>query len=430
MRNGTRWPRRCWLRAAETRAEAALRASPAASPRSRDRLVDIFRGLAFLIIFVSHMPGNDWKRFIPGAWGFSDATEIFVFVSGLAAGYAFVPPFARAGFGIGTLKVVRRAWQVYLGHLIMFFAIAALLSAADFIVGGRTHVDFINLRPFFDDPQRNLIGLLTLTYVPNLFDMLPMYVVILALIPIWVLLARLSPLAPLALSLCLYVAAHLGLNLPAEPWSDRGWFFNPFGWQLLFVLGVSFTAGWLPKPRMSKPLLWLAIAVVVASVPLAAYEIRGGVPVLEEIRAALDPVTDKMALGPLRLVHFLALVIVVRAVVGPGGKRLTGRAVGWVERIGQQSLIVFVSSTFLAELFGVVIYETANTWATTALVTVVAFVAMFWIARASAAMKTVFSPPARPAPPTAAAALPASAPPAAGSPAGQSPPAPRTGRAG
>ena len=408
-----------------------------ARPRSRDRLVDIFRGLAFLLIFVSHMPGNDWKRFIPGAWGLSDATEVFVFVSGMAAGYAFVPVFGRSGFGLGTLRITRRIWQVYLAHLIMFFAIAALLSAADFIVGGRTHVDYINLRPFFDDPQQNLIGLLTLTYVPNLFDMLPMYIVILALIPPWMLLARISPLVPLAASLCLYAAAQTGFNLPAEPWTDRGWFFNPLAWQLLFFLGLSFTAGWLPKPRLSSPLVLASLVLVALAVPISNYDLRGGSPLLEGVREMINPFTDKTALGPLRLLHFLALAVVVLAAVGPGGQRLTGRAVGWVERIGQQSLIVFVSSTVLSQLFGVLVYEIANTWATTALATVIGFVMMYWIARTAAATKAALSPPragvsppARPARAGPAASPAASARPAAGSPAGQSPPARRTGRAG
>lgn len=405
-------------------------------PRSRDRLVDIFRGIAFLLIFVAHTPGNDWKRFIPGAWGLSDATEIFVFVSGMAAGYAFAPLFERAGFGVGTLRIGRRIWQVYLAHLCMFFAIAAMLSIADFVAGGRTHVDYLNLRPFFDDPQVNLVGLLTLTYVPNLFDILPMYIVILALIPPWVLLARAWRLAPLAASLCLYAVAAAGYNLPAEPWTDRSWFFNPLGWQLLFFLGLSLTAGWLPKPALSKPLVLAALALVVLSVPIANYELRTGSPLLEEIRAAIDPVTDKTALGPLRLLHFLALAVVVVAAVGPGGRRLTGRVVTWLERIGQQSLIVFVSSTILAQLFGVLIYETANTWATTGLATIMGFVVIYWIARLSAAAKTALAQPRRGLrqPPRSAPAdpgpMPAPARPAPGSPAGRSPRARRTGRAG
>ena len=33
------------------------------------------------------------------------------------------------------------------------------------------------------------------------------------------------------------------MGLPAEPWSDRVWFFNPFGWQLVFFTGFALMAG-------------------------------------------------------------------------------------------------------------------------------------------------------------------------------------------
>ncbi|MEZ5670674.1 MAG: OpgC domain-containing protein [Alphaproteobacteria bacterium] len=357
-------------------------------PARRNRLIDIFRGLAFLFIFLAHTPGNDWKQFIPGAWGFSDATEVFVFVSGMAAGFAFVPAFGRAGFGIGTLRIARRMWQVYLAHLMMFFAIAALLTVADLTAGGTTHVDFLNLRPFFDDPQTNLVGLLSLTYVPNLFDILPMYVVILALVPPLVALARLHPTAALGASACLYAVAAIGrVNLPAEPWSDRGWFFDPLCWQLLFTIGMALSAGWLPRPRLPRWLAWAALGFVLVSVPVANFDLRTGTPLLEDIYAALEPVDSKTFLGPLRILHFLALAIAVIGLAGPRLAATGNRVAVWLERIGQQSLIVFVSSTILAQVAGVLIFEIANTWATTLVATVAGFVAIYAVARLAARTK-------------------------------------------
>src|SRR3546814_8321500 len=59
-----------------------------ATPRSRqpgvrDPRLDFFRGVAMLIIFVAHVPDNPWAGFIPARFGWSDATEMFVFCSGL-----------------------------------------------------------------------------------------------------------------------------------------------------------------------------------------------------------------------------------------------------------------------------------------------------------------------------------------------------------
>lgn len=367
---------------------------PPAAKRDRNRLIDIFRGLALLLIFLAHTPGNDWQRFRPGAWGFSDATEIFVFVSGMAVGYAFVPAFAGAGFGVGTFRIARRAWQVYLAHICMFVAVAATVSAADALLGGTTHTDFLNLRPFFDAPQTGLVGLVTLTYVPNLFDILPMYIVILAMVPGLVLLARLSPLAPIAASVLIYVAVTLtDFNLPAEPWSDRGWFFNPLCWQILFVIGLSFTAGWLPMPRLPRALAWAALVFVLVSAPLANFDTRAGDAVLEPIYAVLEPYASKTYLGPLRILHFFALAVAVVGLLGEAIRAAPSRPVLWLERIGRQSLIVFVTSTVLAQLTGIILFETANTWATTLAATVIGFFAIYWIARAAAKAKATLVRP-------------------------------------
>ena len=83
-----------------------------------------------------------------------------------------------------------------------------------------------------------LFHLLTLTYVPHYFDILPMYMVVLAMVPAVMALAGLGPAVPLAASITLYLAQlALGWDLPAEWWSDRPWFFDPFAWQLLFGFG-------------------------------------------------------------------------------------------------------------------------------------------------------------------------------------------------
>ena len=65
---------------------------------ARDPRVDFFRGLAFLIIFIAHVPANWLTKWIPARFGFSDATEMFVFMSGYAAGIAFGGVFLRAGW--------------------------------------------------------------------------------------------------------------------------------------------------------------------------------------------------------------------------------------------------------------------------------------------------------------------------------------------
>ena len=65
---------------------AAFRTAPTpTAARQRDPRLDFYRGIAMFIILVAHIPTNAWANWIPARFGFSDATEIFVFCSGMAS---------------------------------------------------------------------------------------------------------------------------------------------------------------------------------------------------------------------------------------------------------------------------------------------------------------------------------------------------------
>ncbi|WP_417671709.1 OpgC family protein [Roseibium sp.] len=332
----------------------------------RDPRLDFFRGLGMFIIYIAHLPWNWWTLWIPARFGFSDATEIFVFCSGMASALAFGKVFDVHGVAMGVARVVHRMWQVYWAHICQFLVIASGLAAlhqSGFLTDccGLTedYVNSLNLWPFFNDTPQNLFGLLTLTYVPNYFDILPMYIVILALIPVIMAASRLSPNAALALSAGIWLAATNGLlNLPAEPWSDRSWFFNPFAWQLVFFTGFAFMRGWLPVPPVTKPLIALSIAVVLISVPFAYFRIHVNVPEIQAMRDAIKPLWIKTEFGFLRYIHFLALAYLAWVAAGEKGFRLFGHGRIWggfvriVQKVGQQSLAVFMASLVVAQASG------------------------------------------------------------------------------
>jgi hypothetical protein len=335
------------------------------TPRPRDLRLDFFRGLGMFIILIAHITDNPWTLWIPARFGFSDATEMFVFCSGMASAIAFGAVFARAGWWMGALRIAHRVWQVYWVHLGVFFATLALMVALN-LSGAfpRDELGALNLYPFLNNAGPNLIGLMTLTYVPNYFDILPMYLVILALIPLMMALARLDVRLAVVVSLGLWVAATAGLNFPAELWfakpSDRQWFFNPFAWQLVFFTGFALMAGWLPAPPVRRWLVWTAVAVVILSVPFAWSWIIGQVEFVREVRRAGALLFDKTDFGLLRYVHFLALAYLAWVAVGPEGVRLQrhgilGEAIALVCRVGQQSLAVFAASMVLARVLGAVL---------------------------------------------------------------------------
>ncbi len=352
---------------------AQPRSGAPARAGTRDPRLDFFRGLAMFIILIAHTPGNAWAIWIPARFGFSDATEIFVFCSGMASAIAFGTTFARKGWLVGLGRTLFRIWQVYWAHIGLFFFIAMLVAVFDGLGEfGKSYIGGLNLWPFFNDPIPQIIGLFSLSYVPNYFDILPMYLVILALMPGFIGLARISLPLAFGASVALWVATNLGLlPLPAEPWSDRQWFFNPFGWQLIFFTGFSLMSGWLPAPPVSRFLVWASIAFLILTMPLSsphgyAFVKSLSGPAADWVRGVargLDWGRDKTEFGVLRYLHFLALAYLAWIAAGARGARLRpsgsdGLAAAWrwlvtvTTKVGQQSLAIFVFSMVYARILG------------------------------------------------------------------------------
>lgn len=370
----------------------------ATAPRQRDLRLDFFRGLGMFIILIAHITGNPWTLWIPARFGFSDATEMFVFCSGMASALAFGAVFSRAGWRMGALRILHRIWQVYWVHLGVFFVTLALMLALNMTgLFPRNEVSALNLNHFLNNAGPNLIGLLTLTYVPNYFDILPMYLVILALIPGMMALARYDRRLALAASVALWIAATTGMNLPAELWfdkpSDRPWFFNPFAWQLVFFTGFALMAGWLPAPPVHRALVWLAVGIVAASVPFAWGRVYTQVELLREVRQTAAPLFSKTDFGVLRYVHFLALAYLAWAAAGPGGARLrhggwAGTVIAVICRVGQQSLAVFAASMVLARVLGAFLKLAGNGPLAALAVNLLGFALIIAVARIAAYFKS------------------------------------------
>lgn len=373
---------------------------PAPSPaRPRDPRLDVFRGLGMFIILIAHITDNPWTLWIPARFGFSDATEMFVFCSGMASAIAFGGVFARAGWALGTARILHRIWQVYWVHIGVFLTTLTLmltLNATGLFT--KDLVGALNLNVFLDTAQVNLIGLLTLTYVPNYFDILPMYLVILAMIPVAMALARVDRRLPLAVSAALWLAAGLvPLTLPAQLWfaagSARPWFFNPFAWQLVFFTGFGLMAGWLPAPPVRRGLIWAAAAVVAVSVPFAWYRAIEALPFVREWRADWPALYDKSSFGILRYGHFLALAYLAWVAVGSEGARLR-RPGPWqpvirlLEQVGQQSLAVFATSMVMARALGAVLDLTGRGAFATIAVNLTGFVILIAVARTTGWFKS------------------------------------------
>ena len=357
----------------------AANASPisaVATTRTRDLRLDFFRGIAMFIILIAHVPSDWLALWIPARFGFSDATEMFVFCSGMASAIAFGRVFREQGLVIGTARVGYRMWQVYWAHIGLFFAIAATTVWLTSL--GVNDIDYtsrLNLYQFFGAPLTHLPALLTLTYVPNYFDILPMYIVVLAMMPVVIALSRLHLGLVAAFVIGLWFMATItGYNLPAEVRSGRNWFFNPFAWQLVFFTGFAFMSGWIKPPPVDRRLVWLALAIVILSIPFAYFRVINIVPEIQAWRKANVLLFDKTDFGVLRYVHFLALAYLAVVFVGPKGAhiakgpshpvlaRIWAKLLPVIVTVGQQSLAVFVFSMFWATLLGALFDVVGRSW--------------------------------------------------------------------
>src|SRR5678816_2842388 len=94
----------------------------------RDLRLDLFRGLALWLIFLDHIPSNAVSWVTIRNYGFSDATEIFVFISGYTAAFVYGRAMRERGFIIAGARILKRAWTVYIAHVFIFVIFMAQIA--------------------------------------------------------------------------------------------------------------------------------------------------------------------------------------------------------------------------------------------------------------------------------------------------------------
>src|SRR5579859_4204195 len=150
----------------------------------RDLRLDFCRGVALLIIFVDHVPGNPLSNWTLRNFSFCDAAEVFVLISGIAAYLAYGSRLVRFGFAACAKAVGRNCVRIYLAHLLLIVIIAGLmLWAARQFSSGTDYIDSVKLQWLVEDPWRAVVAAMTLAYLPRLMDILPLYILLLTVAP-------------------------------------------------------------------------------------------------------------------------------------------------------------------------------------------------------------------------------------------------------
>ena len=317
----------------------------------RDLRLDLFRGLALWLIFLDHIPSNVVAWGTIRNYGFSDATEIFVFVSGYTAAFVYGKEMRERGFMIAGAHILRRVWQIYVAHVFLFAIYLAEISYVATSFENPLYAEEMNILDFLKQPEVTIVQALLLKFKPANMDVLPLYIILLLLFPpiLWLLQFR-SSLA-LGASVLLYVLTwHFNWNLPSYP--EGHWFFNPFAWQLLFVFGAWCALGGaqrLGAVLQSRITLGVAVAYLLFAfvITLTWYLPGMGQYVPHWLEQLIYPI-DKVNLDALRFAHFLALAVVTVRFIPREWPVLKSRWL-WAPIVcGQHSLEIFCLGVFLS----------------------------------------------------------------------------------
>jgi hypothetical protein len=321
------------------------------APAERDLRLDLFRGLALWLIFLDHIPENVVNWFTIRNYGFSDATEIFIFISGYTAAFVYGRAMRERGILISGARILRRAWQIYVAHIFLFTIFMAEIAYVAATFDNPLYAEEMNILDFLKQPDVTIFQALLLKFKPVNMDVLPLYIVLLLLFPpaLWLLLWQ--PALALAGSALLYVLTwNFEWNLPAYP--NGVWFFNPFAWQLLFVFGAWCALGGaqrLGPVLRSRTVLAVAIAYLAFAfaITLTWYIEPLGRLVPNWLSEWMYPI-DKTNLDVLRFAHFLALAAVTVRFVPLDWPGLKSPILQPAIRCGQHSLEIFCLGVFLA----------------------------------------------------------------------------------
>lgn len=322
-------------------------------PRTRDLRLDLLRGIANWAIFLNHMPNNVVNWITTRNYGFSDGADLFVFISGYTAAFVFGRMMDEHGFLIGATRIWKRVWQLYLAHVVLFVIYVAAVGYIAFRFAFDNILNETNVAWLIERPFTTLIYALLLAFKPVNLDVLPLYIVLMALFPfaLWIMLRR--PNLTLAGSFLLYVLARqLDWNLPAYP--EGNWFFNPFCWQFLFCAGAWFALGgaWTMWPLIaSRPFVYLGFGYLLfAFVMTLASRVEGLRPFVPDwLYDAFLP-NDKTNLGPSRILHFGVIALMVTRYLPQDWKGLDSPFLAPLIKCGQESLRVFCIGILLSFL--------------------------------------------------------------------------------
>jgi hypothetical protein len=319
--------------------------------RGRDLRLDLFRGIANWAIYLDHIPDNVVNWITTRNYGFSDAADLFVFISGYTASFVYARMMIDRGFIVGATRLTKRVWQLYVAHIVLFVIYIVAISYLATRFGVSEIIDEFNVAGLVDHASDTLAQGLILKFKPVNLDVLPLYIVLMGFFPpvLWMML-RQPDLTMIASIVLWLVARQMGWNFAAYPAGT--WYFNPYCWQVLFVFGSWCALGGARRSMgiiMAPATLYFCLAYLLFALimTMAGRFPDYGTMMPHWLYSAFNP-NDKTNLAPYRFLHFVVIVIMVIRFVPKEWPGLEWKGFDPLVVCGQQSLAVFCVGVFLS----------------------------------------------------------------------------------
>ena len=321
-------------------------------PVERDLRLDLFRGIGLWMIFLDHIPHDVVSWLTLRNYGFSDAAEFFVFISGYLVGWIYAP-IIRGGLFLAAVKRLwKRVAQMYVAHIMLFLIFTAQIARTARRLDNPLYENELNVFNFLQHPDVLIGQALTLRYKPVNLDVLPLYITLVFAAPfiVWCLVRR--PNLTLLGSIVFFILSRwFDWNIASYP-PGTTWYFNPFCWQLLFVFAAWCGLGeianyskWVwSKTALTIAAAWILFAFVIVMTWHSAF-LESLIP--KWMIKAIYPI-DKTDLDMLRFTHFLALATFVTLLISRKWKPLNSIWLRPMILCGQHSLPIFCISVLLS----------------------------------------------------------------------------------
>jgi hypothetical protein len=322
--------------------------------RDGDLRLCLLLGIAAWFLFLDHVPHNAVNLLTMRNFGFSGAADLFVFVGGYTAAILYGKMMLERGLVVTVTRIFKRLWQLYAAYVVLFVIYIDLIGYVARKSAAPALISDFNVTGIVDHTIRTLIYGLLLQAKPLNLDVLQLFIVLMAFFPVVLFGMMRGPNLTAVGSIVLYVVArHFDWNLSAYP--DGRWYFNPFCWQLLFVLGAWFALSGartmraigslqkFPVLRLAALLYLLFALVVTLSGKLPQLAELVPVPVLDVFLP-----NDKENIAPYRVLHFLAMAFLFTWLVPRNWRGFQWLALQPVMKCGEEWLPVFCASVFLS----------------------------------------------------------------------------------